>query len=62
MQSLVAKMDVRRIWACSADADVIALSEICLSKSVTDRDISFSCYNAFRTDRPKRDGGGSFLC
>lgn len=57
VRSLIAKMDMLRIWVHSTDADVIVLSETWLNKSITDNDISINGYNVYRTDRPKRDGG-----
>ena len=57
VRSMIAKMDMIRIWAYSTNADVIVISETWLSKSVLDKDIGIDGYNVYRTDRPKRGGG-----
>lgn len=57
VRSLIAKIDIIRIWAHSTEADVIVLSETWLSKSVLNEDISIDGYNVYRTDRPRRGGG-----
>ena len=57
LRSMIAKMDMLRIWALSPEADVIVISESWLSKSVLDKDVSIDGYNIYRTDRPKRGGG-----
>lgn len=57
VRSLIAKMDMIRIWAHTTDADVIVLSETWLSNSVLDKNISIDGCNIYRTDRPKRGEG-----
>ncbi len=53
--SLIAKLDMILIWACTTNADVIAIFEWWLSKSFMDKVING--YNAYRTDRSNRGSG-----
>lgn len=55
--SLVPKVDSIRIWAVSANADVFALSETWLKKTVSDNEIAISSYNVFHVDRKSKGGG-----
>ena len=57
VRSMIAKMDMIRIWAHTTDADVIVISETWLNKAVLNKDINIDGYNVYRTDRPKKGGG-----
>jgi len=57
VRSMLAKMDMIRIWALSTDADLIVISETWLNKSVLNEDISIDGYTVYRTDRPRKGGG-----
>ena len=51
------KLDFVRIWAGSANANIFALTETWLKKSVGDNDIAIGGYNAFLADRKSKGGG-----
>lgn len=57
VRSLVPKIDFVRLWAVSANADVFALSETWLKKTVSDNDVAISGYNIYRADRRSKGGG-----
>lgn len=57
VRSLLPKLDMVKIWVRSTDADIVIISEMWLTKSITNDDININGYNIYRTDRPKKGGG-----
>lgn len=55
--SLMPKIDYIRIWAMSTKADIIAISETWLKKTLSDNDIATDGYNIFRVDGKSKGGG-----
>lgn len=57
VRSLMPKIDFIRIWAVSTKADIIAISETWLKKTLSDNDIAIDGYNIFCVDRKSKGGG-----
>lgn len=60
-RSLLPKLDMIQIRACSICADIIVVSETWLSKSILDKDVAIDGYNIYHSDRPRKGSGGC-LC